>query len=525
MENIKEALDAHYAQSKPSTIVFEVVGAMALLLVSKYILFNATNLKDKIVSGVFKGLKNIPGVQGQLDKEKDKIKKMAAEKFKIEGDKLLVLPQKGISHEEILRKMEELRFIEEKRWKSGKLSGVIYGGDEKHVELMNRAYSMFSLTNPLHPDVFPGVRKFEAEIVQMTIHMMNGDNKVCGSLTSGGTESIIMAVKAYRDFYNKSKPNIVIPVTAHPAFDKAASYFGIEVNHIPVDKDGNVSPKAMEAAINKNTIMMCGSAPEFSHGIVDPIPQLAAIAQKYGIGFHSDCCLGGFILPWVQKAGIDGGKIPLFDFRVPGVTSMSVDTHKYGYSTKGTSVVLFRNEELRRKMFFVQPNWPGGVYASPTMAGSRSGGLIACCWASLVAIGQEGFLNRSKNIWMAAQKIKEGIKKIPELELIGDSSTQVVAWQSSSVDILKVGDAMSSKGWSLNMLQYPPGLHICCTSKHVDLEETFLDDLRDCVAIVKNNPNAFPDGMAPMYGMAASFPDRSVIADVGLTFVEAILEP
>jgi len=280
----------------------------------------------------------------------------------------------------------------------------------------------------------------------------------------------------------------------------------------------------MESAITKNTIMMCGSAPEFCHGIVDPIPQLAAIAQKHGIGFHSDCCLGGFILPWVQKSGVDGGKIPLFDFRVPGVTSISVDTHKYGYATKGTSVVLFRNEDYRRSMFFVQPNWPGGMYASPSMAGSRSGGVIACCWASLVAIGQEGFLSRSKSIWLAAQKIKEGIKKIPDLHLIGDSPSQVIAFGSSSLDIFKVGDAMSSKGWNLNMLQYPSSLHICCTTKHVGMEEMFLKDLADGVALVKSNPNSFPDGLAPMYGLAATFPDRSTIADIGLTYLEAVLE-
>lgn len=270
--------------------------------------------------------------------------------------------------------------------------------------------------------------------------------------------------------------------------------------------------------------MIAGSAPQFCHGVVDPIPEMAAIAKKYNIPFHTDACLGGFVLPWIQKSGVDGGKLPLFDFRVPGVTSMSVDTHKYGYSTKGTSVILFRNEEYRKHMFFIQTNWPGGIYGSPTITGSRAGGLVACCWASLVAIGQQGFLEKSKQIYLAAQRIKEGIKKIKHLELVGDSYSSVIAFTSKTLDIFKVADAMSSKGWNLNNLQRPSCIHICLTAKHVGMDEPFLKDLADAVAIVEANPNAFPDGSAAMYGMAASFPDRATVADIGIAYLEAVLE-
>jgi len=298
-----------------------------------------------------------------------------------------------------------------------------------------------------------------------------------------------------------------------------------KIIHAPLDKDYKADVNAVKSLITKNTIMLVGSAPQYAHGTVDPIPELAALAQKHNIGMHVDSCLGGFVLPFVQKAGVDGGKLPIFDFRIPGVTSISADTHKYGYSTKGTSVLLFRNEDLRRNMFFVQPNWPGGLYASPTISGSRPGGVIACCWASLVATGLEGYINKSKAIWLAAQKIKEGIKKIPSLQLVGDSYSTVIAFNSPKFDIFKLSDAMSSKGWHLNNLQRPACVHICCTNKHVGLEDVFLKDLNDSVSIVESNPKAFPDGLAPIYGMTATMPDRTTIAEMGLAYLDAVLEP
>jgi sphinganine-1-phosphate aldolase len=293
-------------------------------------------------------LKALPMVQQRLNSEKESIKKTIGDKLAVPQETVLVIPPQGLSPEEVLKRMKELKSLDEKNWKGGKVSGVIYSGDEKLTALMNEAYSLFSLTNPLHPEIFPSIRKFEAEIIRMTANMMNGDSEVCGAVTSGGTESILMAVKTYREQFKKQNPEIVIPVTAHAAFDKAGNYFGVKVVHVRLDKDFKVDVKALESAITKNTIMIMGSAPQYSSGVVDPIPELAAIALKHGIGMHVDSCLGGYVLPWVQKSGVDKGKIPFFDFRVPGVTSMSVDTHKYGYATKGTSVILFKNEDLRK---------------------------------------------------------------------------------------------------------------------------------------------------------------------------------
>jgi len=352
--------------------------------------------------------------------------------------------------------------------------------------------------------------------------MLRGDDAVVGAVTSGGTESILMAVKAHKEFYSHIEhPEVIVPVTAHAAFDKAGNYFGVKMVHIPMDKDGKVDIGAVRRAITKNTIMLVGSAPNYPHGIVDPISELAALAQEHGIGMHVDCCLGGFILPWVVKHA--NGKIPEFDFQVPGVTSISCDTHKYGYSTKGTSVILFRNEKLRRHMFFVVTDWPGGVYASPTMAGSRPGGLIACCWASLIALGQDGFTKLSVGIYNSAQAFKEGLKSIPHLEPTYDSYSHVIAFQSKDLDIFKVSEAMSRKGWHLNNLQRPSSCHLCFTANQIGKEQQILKDLRESVEEVVKNPAAFKDGAAVLYGTAASLPDRSLIRDFALDYVDATL--
>jgi len=288
-----------------------------------------------------------------------------------------------------------------------------------------------------------------------------------------------------------------------------------------MDKDGKVDLKAVKRAITKNTIMLVGSAPNYPHGIIDPISDLAKLATEHGIGMHVDGCLGGFILPWVVKHA--NGKIPDFDFTVPGVTSISCDTHKYGYSTKGTSVILFKNDKLRQHMYFVATDWPGGVYASPTMSGSRPGGLIACCWASLVALGQNGFSTLSIGIYDTAQAFKEGLKSIPHIEPTFNSFSHVVAFQSPDIDIFKVSEAMKQRGWHLNNLQKPASCHICFTANQIGKEKEILQDLRDSVQDVVNNPDAFKNGTAVLYGAAASIPDRSLIKDFAIAYVDATL--
>ena len=304
------------------------------------------------------------------------------------------LPESGIDRNEILNELKKITSLEEKRWKEGLVSGAVYHGDSEHIKFLNEVYALQSQSNPLHSDLFPSASKFESEIVSMTAQMLSADktnDEVCGVVTSGGTESILLAMKTYRDRAKEvngiRRPNIVIPVTAHAAFDKAGEYFKIKVKRVPVDKNFQADINAVRKAANGNTICIVGSAPNFPQGTIDPIGEMSEIARERGICFHVDACLGGFVLPWAEKLGYP---VPEFDFRLPGVTSISADTHKFGYAAKGTSVILYRTPELRRYQYYTISDWPGGLYFSPTFAGSRPGALSATCWATMLSLGEDG---------------------------------------------------------------------------------------------------------------------------------------
>jgi glutamate/tyrosine decarboxylase-like PLP-dependent enzyme len=290
-------------------------------------------------------------------------------------------------------------------------------------------------------------------------------------------------MKTYRDWARDkrgiTKPEMIAPSTAHAAFDKAAQYFNIKIIHVPVDADYRANVAATREAMTKNTIVIVGSAPSFPHGIIDPIQELSELARKEGIGFHTDGCLGGFLLPWAKKLGYD---VPLFDFRLPGVTSISADTHKYGYAAKGTSVILYRGLELRHYQYYITTDWPGGLYLTPTFAGSRPGALSGACWAAMVTMGEQGYMEAAKRILGTAALIKRGIEEIPALHVLGDP-LWVIAFASDTLDIYAIMDYMAKKKWSLNGLQLPPSVHICVTLRHTrpGLAERFIADLKEAL--------------------------------------------
>lgn len=436
------------------------------------------------------------------------------------------LPTSGRSRDDVLAEMTEMASLEEGRWQQGYASGSVYNGDPEHIAFLNQVYALNSQSNPLHTDLWPSAVKFESEIVAMTATMLGGgdvgdgpgtDSGVAGTLSSGGSESIQLAMKAYRDHAAQvrgiTEPQMIVPSSAHAAFDKAAQYFGIEILHIPTGPDGRADVAATEAAITDNTIVLVGSAPSFPHGLIDPIEELSELARSRGIGFHTDACLGGFVVPWAEKLGYP---VPGFDFRLPGVTSMSADTHKYGYAAKGTSVILYRSSELRRFQYFAMTDWPGGMYASPSFAGSRPGALSAACWAALVSMGEDGYLDATRRILATADSIKVGLRDdFGELEIIGDP-LYVIAFRSvdDDLDVYRILDAMTELGWSLNGLHRPAAVHLCVTLRHTSpgFVERFLADLRTSIETVRSNP-ASEGGMAPIYGMANTIPDRGVIAD------------
>ena len=435
------------------------------------------------------------------------------------------LPAKGRDKDDIIAELTTMAAEENAKWQNGQVSGTFYHAGEAHLAFLNKVFALFSHENTIQFDMCPSMFKMESEIIAMTAKMLNGDaarqrnpeDQVCGTVTSGGTGSILMAMKAYRDWARAEKgirvPEIIMPHTAHPAFDKAGSYFGIKMVHIPVSEpDFRVDPATVEKNINENTVALVGSAGNYPYGLIDPLDQLSDIALKKGIGFHVDGCLGGFIFPWIEKLGYD---IPTFDFRLPGVTSMSADTHKYGFALKGTSVVLYRNHNLRRYQYFNVPDWPGGLYASPTAAGSRSGGLTAATWASMVYLGEEGYLNATRAIMTVADKIKEGVAKIPELILNGDP-TFVISFRSEEVDVFHINDFMKNKGWRFNVLQLPPALHFCVTMPQtvvVDVAERFLADLRSGVEYAKSKAGTVAETTA-LYGLAGTVEGNQQVTEL-----------
>jgi glutamate/tyrosine decarboxylase-like PLP-dependent enzyme len=351
------------------------------------------------------------------------------------------------------------------------------------------------------------------------------EDEIVGTVSSGGTESILLAMKTYRDWARATKgitrPEMILPVSAHVAFEKAAQYFNIKIVPIPLDENYRADVTAVAQAINKNTIVIVGSAPSFPHGAIDPIAEMAALARKAGVGFHTDGCLGGFILPWAEKLGYP---VPPFDFRLPGVTSMSADTHKYGYAAKGTSVVLYRSRELRHYQYYTASDWPGGLYFSPTFAGSRPGALSAACWAAMVSLGEQGYLEATRRILETADTLKGGIAAIPDLHILGDP-LWVIAFASGTLDIYKVMDVMAQKGWSLNGLHKPACVHIAVTLRHTrpGVAERFLSDLQEAVTAVKANPQMKGE-MAPVYGMAATIPARGVVDELLKRYMDLLYE-
>ncbi len=495
---------------------------------------NLTSLSERILTRVparfagslFGGARRIPRVRRLLESEyAEMLESAPVERPAGNHPTFDRIPENPVDVDEILGTIASLAEVETPDWREGRASGAVYHGGDEHIDFLNQVYALHSQSNPLHIDLWPSGMKFEAEIVAMTASMLGAattPDEIVGTVTSGGTESIIMAMKAYRDRSGKRRPEMVIPESAHVAFDKAAHYFGYKQIRIPVGDDYRADVDAMARAVGRNTVVVAGSAPGYPHGVIDPIPQLSDMARERRVGFHTDACLGGFLLPWAAQLGYD---VPDSDFRLPGVTSMSADTHKYGYAAKGTSVVLYRGRELRHHQYFVAADWPGGLYYSPTMAGSRPGALLATAWAALAATGQTGYLDATRRILETGSYVRQGIEAIEGLRILGDPMW-VIAFGSDDANIYEVMARMAQRGWSLSGLHRPPAVHIALTLRHTEpgVAETFLSDLAEAVHEAKATGSRPQTGSAPMYGMAATFPARRAVGDLLRRFIDKLYE-
>lgn len=495
----------------------------------------AARLPARWVAALERAARRIPAVRARLRLELDPLVQELApsvKPYRGRAPALTRLPPEGRPRQEVLAALEALAAEEAPRWRDGRVSGAVYHGDPGHAAFLAAVYADQIQANPLHADVWPSIAKCEAEIVAMTAALLGGepgearrDRRVVGAVTSGGTESILLAMKAYRDRARArglERPEIVAATTAHVAFDKASQLFDMPIRRVPVGADGVADPRALRRAVSRRTAVLVASAPAFPHGLVDPVPALAELAARRGIGLHVDACLGGFVLPFARKLGYP---VPPFDFSVPGVTSMSADTHKYGYAPKGTSVVLYRGAELRAHQWFTSTDWPGGLYLSPTLAGSRPGALSAAAWAAMLSLGERGYLESAGRILAAAAGVKDAVRAVPGLRLVGDPLF-VVAFTAEGFDVYRVLDGMSRRGWSLNGLQRPPAIHLAVTLRHAQpgVVERFGADLAASAAEARAAP-ADGGGLAPVYGLAGRLPLRGVVDDMLRAYLDMLYEP
>eukprot|EP00940_MAST-03C_sp_MAST-3C-sp2_P002270 g2270.t1 len=400
---------------------------------------------------------------------------------------MATLPMQGEEDAALLERLERLAKRDEENWRKGQASGTVYHGGAEHQRVIDRAFQLYSVSNPLHVDIWPSVAEFEKKICEMTGHLLGRRENtrtasVCGSVTSGGTESIFMSVKAHLTRFRKTNPGvtpeIVCCATKHAALSKACDVLSIRLVETPADpKTFKMVPEAVARAISHRTVMIFASAPSYAQGVIDPIEDLGRIAKANGIGLHVDCCLGGFFLPFVRDFRPE---MPFFDFRVDGVSAISCDTHKYGYATKGTSVVLYRNDELRQCQYFAFPRWTGGLYVTPTMAGSRNGGVSAAAYASMMRVGFKGYVAITRSICAVVEKISEAARDPSTgLHVLGTPEAMIVAVASDAYSIYDWQKRMARRGYGWSSCQNPKCVHLCVTRVHVGRGEDIARAMRE----------------------------------------------
>jgi len=380
------------------------------------------------------------------------------------------------------------------RWEDGRAFGMVYDGGPEVREVAERAASLYLHENALNTNAFPSLRDIQSEVVGWTGDLLHGPETTSGFLTSGGTESILVAVKAARERGRAERgltePNIVLSASAHAAFHKGGYLFGLEVRKAPVLDDWTADVGAMADLVDKNTALVVGSAPQYPQGVVDDIAGIGALAIEVDANCHVDACMGGFVLPFAEMLGRD---IPEWDFRVEGVTSISADIHKLGYAPKGVSVILHRTKELRRYQTFVFDDWLGGFYASPNLQGTRSGLPMAAAWAVMQFLGIDGYVDLVKTTLENADSMRAGIAEIDRLQVLGDGGLHLIAMSANPVDpnpidVFALADALASRGWFHDRQTPPDNLHSTVSNSNTGVIDDYIQALHECVAEVGDAP-------------------------------------
>jgi len=389
------------------------------------------------------------------------------------------IPKTGIDEKDLFEYMEN-SMHSDIDWRSGKTFGAIYYPGEKYSKAISKAYLKYMHENAFDPQLFSSILTMENELVQQTASLFSSNQKLFGNLTSGGTESIFLSLLSARNWSNKQKtiknPEVILSSSAHPAFLKAMNFLKIKPVIVPTKKDFNLNLNGFKEAINQNTILLVASAPAYPTGMIDPISELSILALENKLLLHVDACIGGFLLSYLKKCNYN---IPPFDFNLDGVSSLSVDLHKYAYAPKGSSVLLYRNDELRKQQFSVYPNWEGGIYGSTSFLGTKPGGIVAASWFALNHIGENGYIELTQKTMSATKVIYDFIQKSEHLSLIGNPIMSLIAFHSEKYDIYHIADELSNLGWYIGRLQNPRGIHLVVSQIHADgAAENFIADLQ-----------------------------------------------
>ncbi|MCB1701007.1 MAG: aspartate aminotransferase family protein [Pseudomonadales bacterium] len=399
-------------------------------------------------------------------------------------------PAHGQSSENILSQLKS-RKSNDVRWEEGRVFAYIYDPGEEAQQLLKDAFSLYLMENGLDPTSFPSCMQLEKDVIGMAVDLVNGGADATGTFTSGGTESILLSLKTTRDYYRDarpeiSRPEVLMPKTAHPAFHKACQYFDLTAVTVDVDADFCAIPALMEAAITANTILMVGSAPSYAHGAIDPIAELGQVALRHQLRFHVDCCVGGMYLPFAKQLGY---AIPDFDMSVPGVTQLSMDFHKWGYAAKGASCILYRDRAFRRYQIFSYANWTGYAVVNPGVVSTKGGGPIAACWAILNYIGRDGYLKLVASAQEASRKIVAAVDDIEGLEMMGKAQINMLALRATDFNIFPLADAMKERGWFIQpqfgFANSSENMHLSVGPHNAHNVDEFVADLREVSARVR----------------------------------------
>ncbi len=398
-------------------------------------------------------------------------------------------PEAGRDWETLRSEMLEMG-SEDADWRSGRTAVYVFHPGDDVLQVAKEAYALYQSENALGPAAFPSLRRMEAEVVSMGLDLLHGPEGACGNMTSGGTESILMAVKTCRDQarargMDTRDAEIVVPRSTHLAFDKAARYFDLKMVRVPVADDFRADVGAMAEAVSDRTIMLVGSAPCFPYGVIDPIEALSDLALERDLWLHVDACVGGYFAPFAR---MNGTPVPAFDFELPGVRSISADLHKYGYAAKGASTVFHRTEEQRQHQIFVCDDWPAGGMTTPTAAGTRPGGAVAGAWAVMNYLGVEGYRAKAKVVTDTRQRMMDAIDAMPGLYTIGDPKLGLFTYGSEDPDalpIFSVWGQLKARGWFTGLITEPPGIHLMLSPSHAEACDQYLADLADAVKKVR----------------------------------------